>query len=132
MGLDQTATFPSGALPGWPAVRDLLSRRGFPVQVRMIDGELAFPDEEPAAGWRELRLGTPQGMVTVRREADRLVFVTWGNADAALRQAWNAVAWAFAEAGGGQLLTAAGAKSAAEFQRDADLPAGLRSASPSP
>src|SRR5947209_19758679 len=120
MGLDQTATFPGGAAPDWPAVRDLLARHGFPVQLRMIDGELAFPDEEPAAAWRELRLGTPQGMVTVRREADRVTFVTWGNADAALRQAWNAVAWAFAEAGGGQLLTAAGAQSAADFRRGAD------------
>ncbi len=45
----------------------------------MIDGQLAFPDEEPAADWRELRVGTPQGMVTVRRGKERMVFVTWGN-----------------------------------------------------
>jgi hypothetical protein len=110
-------------------VRDLLARRGFPAQVRMIDGELAFPDEEPAANWRELRLGTPQGMVTVRREGDRLVFVTWGNADAALTQAWNALAWAFAAAGGGQIVTPGGAWSVADFERQADLPATLRLAS---
>ena len=128
MGMDQTVTFAAG-VPPWPAVRDLLARGGFPVGLRMIDGELAFPDEEPAADWRELRLGTPQGMVTVRREGHRLVFVTWGNAEASLTQAWNAVAWAFAAAGGGQVQSADGAWSAAEFQHRADLPASLR---PSP
>ena len=46
----------------------------------MIDGELAFPDETPADAWRELRVGTPQGMVTVRRDRDQVVLVTWGNA----------------------------------------------------
>src|SRR5258708_4923977 len=68
MGMDQTVTFP-GEPPEWPAVRDLLAARGFAVQTRMIDGELAFPDEAPRAGWRELRVGTPAGMVTPRREA---------------------------------------------------------------
>jgi hypothetical protein len=133
MGMDQTATFGGGAFPPWPAVRDLLARHGFPVQVRMIDGELAFPDEEPAAGWRELRLGTPQGMVTVRREGERAVFVTWGNADAALVQAWNAVAWAFAAAGGGTIAAPDGPRDADDFFRRADLPAPLRaSAGPPP
>jgi len=51
----------------------------------MIDGELAFPDEEPPANWHELRLGTAEGLaVTVRRESNRVVFVVWGNADAKL------------------------------------------------
>jgi hypothetical protein len=44
----------------------------------MIDGELAFPDEEPPEDWRELRIGTPEGMmVTIRRERDRVVLVVW-------------------------------------------------------
>jgi hypothetical protein len=67
----------------------------------MIDGELAFPDEQPPETWRELRFRTPQGMVTVRREANRLVFVTWGNADAELREQCDALAQTFADAGGG-------------------------------
>src|SRR5205823_2052925 len=79
MGLDQSVTFPDGP-PPWQAAAALLAEHGFAAQLRMIDGELAFPDEQPPDGWRELRLGTPQGMVTVRRENDRLVFVTWGNA----------------------------------------------------
>src|SRR5262249_59502019 len=109
MGMDQTVSFAGKATPTWAAVSDLLARRGFPVQTRMIDGQLAFPDETPPDEWKELRLGTPQGMVTLRRAADAVVFVTWGNADAALRQAWNALTWAFAEAGGGTVQAAQGA-----------------------
>ena len=61
----------------------------------MVDGELRLPEEEVPTVWQELRVGTPQGMVTVRREPDRVRLVTWGNADAAMLQAWNALAWAF-------------------------------------
>jgi hypothetical protein len=125
MGMDQTVTF-AGRAPAWPAVARLLAGRGFAAQVRMIDGQLAFPDEEPPEGWRELRVGTPQGMVTARREGEAVVLVTWGNADAALRQAWNALAWAFAEAGGGQVQSPQGPLDAPSFARQADLPAALR------
>jgi hypothetical protein len=125
MGMEQTVTFTQEALPAWPRVRDFLTGRGFPVEMRMIDGELAFPDEAPPDNWRELRLGTPQGMVTLRREAHDLRFVTWGNADVALRQAWNALAWAYAEVGGGRVLTPGGPLTAQDFQRTAELPTAL-------
>jgi hypothetical protein len=125
MGMDQAVTF-AGKLPPWPAVADLLARRGFPVQTRMIDGELAFPDEVPPEDWRELRVGTPQGMVTLRREGGAIVCVTWGNADSALRQAWNALAWACAEAGGGRVRAEGGELAAEEFARRAELPEALR------
>jgi hypothetical protein len=70
----------------------------------MIDGELAFPDEEPPADWRELRVSTLEGgMVTIRRDSDRVVLVVWGNADAGLVQTWNAITLAFAEACNGQV-----------------------------
>ncbi len=126
MGMDQSVIFASKALPSWSAVRALLQQRGLAVQMRMIDGQLAFPDEEPPENWTELRVALPQGMVTVRRGEDRLVFVTWGNADAALRQAWNALAWACAEAGAGQVLTPQGPMNATEFRQAADLPAELK------
>ena len=105
MGMEQAVRFRTSP-PAWTTVRDLLAARGYAWQVRMIDGQLAFPDEQPPETWRELRLGTPQGMVTVRREANRLVFVTWGNADAGMLEQWNALASAFAEAGGGAVETA--------------------------
>ena len=127
MGMEQTVTFPGGKIPPWTAVSHLLNRSGFPVQVRMIDGELAFPDETPPETWKEMRLGTPQGMVTLRRSRDHIVFVTWGNADPAMLQAWNALTWAFAERGGGMVSSPDGSSDAARFRQTADLPAKLRS-----
>jgi hypothetical protein len=126
MGMEQTVSFAAGATPAWPAVADLLARHNFPVSMRMIDGELAFPDEVPGEAWRELRLGTPPGMITVRRDAGRLLFVVWGNAEPSMRQAWNALVWAFAEAGNGHIETPEGALSPVEYRRSADLPAALQ------
>jgi hypothetical protein len=125
MGMEQIVTFPKGRPPAWTAVSALLAAHGFPVQMRMIDGQLAFPDETPPDDWRELRLGTPLGMVTLHREPERVRCVTWGNADTALRQAWNALTWAVAEAGQGQVLSPSGPVSAAVFRRGAELPPSL-------
>ncbi len=126
MGIEQRVHFPRGKPPSWEAVSALLAGRGFPVALRMINGELAFPDEVPGESWHELRLGTPQGMVTVRREADQVILVTWGTGDPALLEAWNAITWAFAEAGEGQILTGEGPVTGAEFRRTARLPDSLR------
>lgn len=130
MGMELTVSL-AGA-PDWKAARDLLASRGFPVQVRMIDGALAFPDEEPPESWGELRLGTAAGMVTVRRDSERLAFVIWGNADAPLRQTWYALAWAFAAAGGGRVLIDEVEFDAAEFRQRVELPATLRDGSKTP
>jgi hypothetical protein len=108
MGLEQRVTFAVETLPSWNEISALLPRRGLPVQVRMIDNELAFPDEVPPDTWRELRLGTPQGMVTLRQENHGVVLVTWGNAEPGLLQAWNALAWAVAEATGGCIQSPCG------------------------
>jgi hypothetical protein len=126
MGVEQAVIFPGKSLPPWTTARDLLAARGFPLQMRMIDGQLAFPDEEPPPEWAELRFGTPGGMVTVRRDGERLIFVTWGNADSSQRQAWNALTWAFAAAGGGEVQTDVGTMTVAQFQSRAELPATMQ------
>jgi hypothetical protein len=126
MGLDQSVIVPAGTAPGYPEVAELLNRHGFPVQMRMIDGQLAFPDETPPDSWQELRLATPQGMVTVRKQPGRVTCVTWGNADRTLLQAWNAVTWAIAEAANGQVETASGPQSAADFRAQAELPTPIK------
>ena len=122
MGMEQAVVFADGNVPEWEALRDFLGNRGFPLQMRMIDGQLAFPDEAPPADWKELRLGTSAGMITVRREPARLVFVTWGNADRNLLQAWNALTWASAILGKGAIHTEKGVRNTDEFQREVDLP----------
>ncbi len=126
MGMEQSVDFAPGAAPAWPAIRAFLSERGFPVQLRMIDGQLAFPDEEPPAEWKELRIGTPQGMITMRHDGERLTFVTWGNAERPLLEAWNALVWACAHLGAGRIHSDTGSRSASEYQRVSDLPAVLK------
>jgi hypothetical protein len=126
MGQERVVTFVGGAVPSWERVAGLLAGAGFAVPLRMIDGQLAFPDERPPETWAELRVGTPQGMVTVRREPDRVRLVTWGNADTAMLQAWNSLAWAFADAGGGCIQDGDVSRLADEFRQLADLPPMLR------
>lgn len=88
----------SGEGPSWPAVADAMVRSGMPLQMRMIDGELAFPDETPPDGWRELRVAHGGTMVTVRRALGEVVLVVWGNADEAQQRLRDALAEAFADA----------------------------------
>ncbi len=73
MGLDVTVTCP---MPEW---RSIAGRLSFAAPLRMIDGLPAFPDEEPPADWRELRVALPAGMVTLRRVEDGVQLVTWEN-----------------------------------------------------
>jgi hypothetical protein len=87
----------------------------------MIDGMPAFPDESPGEGWRELRVGTAAGMVTVRKGGDSFNCLIWGNADAALLAARDRVAWACAAAGGGTVATPSGELSAPEFAAQAGI-----------
>jgi len=121
MGLDRVVRFPTSETPKWEAIRGYLVRAGESGQLRMIDGLPAFPDEEPAADWKELRVGTAAGMVTIRRGVGVLTCVVWGNADVALNTAWSKVIWACAAAGGGAVETPTGPISADEFARGAGL-----------
>jgi hypothetical protein len=125
MGMEQTVSYGGQPVPGWETIAGLLAQRGLVVQMRMIDGQLAFPDEVPPAEWRELRVGTTQGMVTLRREGASIVLVVWGNADLGLRQVWNALAWACAEAGGGRVQTGQGEMDAPAFAQRAEMPGGF-------
>jgi hypothetical protein len=126
MGQERIVTFPGEAVPTWEAISELLGIRGFAVTLRMIDGELAFPDEKPSDHWSELRVGTTQGMVTVRHSPSQVRLVTWGNADAEMLRAWNALAWAYAQAGQGRITTEDGSLTVNEFLATADLPPAVR------
>ena len=125
MGMEQRVHFGAAGCPAWAAIAELLARSNFPVQIRMIDGELALPDEVPPVDWGELRIGTPGGMITVRRTGEGVELVIWGNADPAMRLAWNALTLAFAQCSLGSVLTAEGMLSAEEYRRRESLPPGL-------
>lgn len=86
MGLDRTVNLPAG-VPAWNVIAGRATRAGLPLAVRMIDGELAFPDEVPPADWREVRVSVDAGMITLRRLPDGVQLVVWGNADPRLMAA---------------------------------------------
>jgi hypothetical protein len=122
MGMDQKVVFATEKMPTWSMVVEIFARRSLPLQLRMIDGELSFPDEIPGANWRELRVSVTGGMMTLRRDADGVTLVIWGNADAEVRRAWNGLTWALAHLTGGTV----GSLSADDFRKSADLPSSLR------
>jgi hypothetical protein len=130
MGMEQIVTIGRSAAPRWLDLRDLLLSRGMSVQLRMIDGELAFPDEEPVEPWTELRIGTAGGMVTLRRESDRIRLVIWENADPAMVRSWNALTWAVAHLSGGSIEGDSTRYTAEEFAQSADLPEAIHNMGP--
>lgn len=98
-----------------------MAQVGEVAQLRMIDGLPAFPDETPADDWKELRLGFPAGMVTVRRGKGSLFCAIWGNADSNLELVWQKVIWACASASNGEVETPVGPVSAEAFARSIGL-----------
>lgn len=86
--------------PGWQQIVDGMAKHGCPVAMRMIDGELAFPDEQPPDTWRELRVASGGAMITIRRGSGEVVLVSWGTADAMQQRLGDALAAVFAEARG--------------------------------
>jgi hypothetical protein len=122
MGVEQTVMLPPGVPVPWTAIVERLTARAFSIQLRMIDGLPAFPEEEPSADWRELRVGTAAGMITLRRTPAGMGVTVWGNADPALLAAANALLWAVADVGGGRVETPAGSVTAAQFARAVPLP----------
>jgi hypothetical protein len=120
MGMDRAIHFRSIPIPTWDEIATNLKRLGEVPALRMIDGLPAFPDETPEPTWNELRVGFAAGMVTLRRTPAGLSCVVWGNADDALRAAWDKLTWACA-AGGGVIETTSGSLTAADFAASAGL-----------
>jgi hypothetical protein len=81
----------------------------------MIDGQLAFPDEEPAAPWQELRVAINKNMITLRRDPAAIHVLTWGNADDAMQNVWRQLVWAIARVTSSPIETPAGLLTADQF-----------------
>jgi hypothetical protein len=73
-------------------VLDALGAAGVPTAVAMADNALRPPTAPPPEEWRDVRLRTPAGMVTLRRQERGIAVLVFGNADAALQAAQRAVA----------------------------------------
>ena len=88
----------TGSAPSWQAIQREATALGLPLSIRMIDGLPAFPDEVPEDGWKEVRVSTPSGMISLRQQTGKLAIIVWGNADENLRQEWEQLAAAVAKA----------------------------------
>ncbi|GIW80277.1 MAG: hypothetical protein KatS3mg105_2084 [Gemmatales bacterium] len=122
MGLEVRIKLAEATLPDWSAVADLLRDHRIEVQLRMIDGALAFPDESPPTDWRELRVAIGGEMITLRRNPGGVDFVVWGNAGPDLLRARDWVIWALARLTGGVIETESGTYTSREFSEQKGLP----------
>jgi len=81
----------AGAVPLAP-VLERLAAAGVVASVIMIDNALVPPNAPVPDGWRDVRLKTPAGTLSLKRRPDCVAVVTFGNADAALQKTQAAVA----------------------------------------
>jgi hypothetical protein len=90
---------PATGAVGLGALVDALAADGRACVVLMIDGALWPPGRACPDAWREARLKTPAGMVTLARRGDGVAVVVFGNASEELRATQVAVAEAVKRAG---------------------------------
>jgi hypothetical protein len=80
-----------------PLLADLAAS-GLPCVILMVDDQLQMPGAAPPPEWREVRLRTPAGMVTLSRDESGVSVVVFGNADPPLLDAQRRVAAALGRA----------------------------------
>jgi hypothetical protein len=90
MGLE--VIVPRVSSVGLTTLLDRLSAAGLPSAVAMVDNVLQGPGASPPEVWRDARLRTPAGVVTLRRVPSGVAVVVFGNADDALRAAQRTIA----------------------------------------
>src|SRR6185503_1076154 len=73
-----------------------LAEGGITAMVVMVDGALLAPGKPVPEGWRDARVRTPAGTVTLARRPGAVAVVVFGNADDALRAMQEQVARALA------------------------------------
>ena len=90
MGLE--VIVPRVSSVGLATLLDRLTAAGLPSAVAMVDNVLQGPGASPPENWRDARLRTPAGVVTLRRVPSGVAVVIFGNADDALRAAQRTIA----------------------------------------
>jgi hypothetical protein len=90
MGLE--VIVPRVSSVGLATLLDRLTAAGLPSAVAMVDNVLQGPGASPPETWRDARLRTPAGVVTLRRVPSGVAVVIFGNADDALRAAQRTIA----------------------------------------
>jgi hypothetical protein len=81
----------------WPALLATLQANQLPALVAMIDGALQMPGAIPPSTWRDVRLRTPAGTITLVRKPAGIAVVVFSNADEASLTAQRVIADALRE-----------------------------------
>jgi hypothetical protein len=77
---------------GLLTILERLAASGLPSTLAMVDDVLQGPGATPPTAWRDVRLRTPAGMVTLRRVPSGVAVVVFANADEPLRAAQRTIA----------------------------------------
>jgi hypothetical protein len=91
MGMVHEVACPHG-LPNWPDLLKQLSAQGVRAEMRMIDAQVALPDEMPPPDWQEVRVSLDGWMVTVRRARESVHLIAWGDPRPELQHAVSVLA----------------------------------------
>jgi hypothetical protein len=89
MGL--STLVPVRETPSLSALLETLAKQGLPSTILMVDNQLVSPRVPPPSTWRDVRLKTPAGTVSIKREAGGVSVTVFGNADPALLAAQAAI-----------------------------------------
>jgi len=90
--MGMTRTVPASGAPDLGALLAKLAGAGLPSAVLMIDQQLVAPGAPPPARWREARLKTPAGTVTLKLDGGAIAVTVFGNADPPLQAAQETIA----------------------------------------
>jgi hypothetical protein len=90
MGLE--VVVPRVAAVDLSALLHQLEAAGLPTGLAMVDNVLQGPGASPPPVWRDARLRTPAGVVTLRRVPSGVAVLVFGNADEPLRAAQRTIA----------------------------------------
>jgi hypothetical protein len=90
MGL--STLVPLREIPSLAKLLDDLARAGLPSTILMVDNQLVSAKLPPPSAWRDVRLKTPAGTVSLKRDAQGVTITVFGNADEALVRAQQAIA----------------------------------------
>ena len=89
MGLSKLV--PRRDTPPLAELLERLSQLNVPSSIIMIDNQLVSPKLPPPSSWRDVRLKTPAGTVSLKRDAQGISVTVFGNADEALLAAQEAI-----------------------------------------
>ncbi len=78
--------------PSMAKLLEDLARAGLPSTIVMVDNQLVSPRVPPPSAWRDVRLKTPAGTVSLKRDANGVSVTVFDNADEALVRAQEAIA----------------------------------------